>query len=122
VGQVTLYHGTDVGSALWFLDGGGLDTAAAASSKIDGPPGFFLATELDDAIFFGLRRRGTVIEFRITQDAFDQLMAAGSVLQPIPRGPKSPFFKGDELIVKPDSYSLFNILLRSGEITVKPSP
>ena len=62
-----------------------------------------------------------MIEFRITQDAFDQLMAAGSVLQPIPRGPKSPFFKGDELIVKPDSHSLFNILLRSGEITVKPS-
>src|SRR5215470_16596430 len=60
---LTAYHGTDIASAGNLLRGEPLSTAAAAARKIDGPPGFFLATEVDDAIFFALRRApGGVLE------------------------------------------------------------
>jgi hypothetical protein len=114
------YHGADVASALYFLNGGRLDAAVAATNKIEGPPGFFLATHVDDAAFFAARRNGTVIEFRLSQFARDQLKRAGVVRQPIPAGPKSPHFQGDELLVKPEHFPVFNLLLDSGDIVVAP--
>lgn len=108
-------------SALHFLTGEKLDGVKAAVRKIDGPDGFFLSTLVDDASFFAARRNGTVIEFQFSESARGQLDAAGLVCQLIPRGLKSPRFAGDELIVDPDQFDLFNQLLDNGDITVVPA-
>lgn len=117
----TAFHGTDVDSALHLLNGGRLDAAAAITRKIDGPDGFFLATHLDDASFFAARRNGTILQFNFSDAARKQLDAAGIIRQPIPGGPKSPNFLGDELMVKPDQFDLFNKLLDSGDISIIPA-
>ena len=49
-GSLTAFHGTDIESAHTLLQGEPLNVEKAAAHKIDGPPGFFLATEVDDAI------------------------------------------------------------------------
>ena len=114
------FHGTDVDSALHLLNGGRLDAAMAAARKIEGSPGFFLATHADDAFFFASRRSGTVLKFELSAAARRQLDAAGILRRPIPQGAKpSPFF-GDELFVRPDQFDLFNSLLDSGDIIVAP--
>ena len=87
----------------------------AESRKIDGPPGFFLAMELDDAIFFGGQRDGTIIEIDFSEHALALLEAAGMVRQPIPRSPKSPRFVGEEMVIGPGLFALFNQLRESGE-------
>jgi hypothetical protein len=117
---IKTYHGTDVASAIRFLNGAGLDTVEAANRKIDGPPGFFLATAHDDAEFFGARRCGTIIEIDFSERALALLETAGMVRQPIPRGPKSPRFVGEEMVFGPDQFDLFNRLRESGEITFSP--
>lgn len=117
----TAYHGTDVESALNLLNGGKLKAASAAARKIDGPAGFFLATHLDDAAFFAGRRSGTILEFRFTDAARRELNAAGVLRRPIPGGPKSPRFLGDELHIQPDQFDLFNRLLDSGDIRIFPA-
>ncbi len=53
---IVLYHGTRRESAINLLAGEGLDAARAAALKIDGPPGFFLATHADDAAVFAARQ------------------------------------------------------------------
>jgi hypothetical protein len=45
---------------------------------------------------------------------------SGLMQQPIPQGPRSPYFLGDELIVPPAVFELFDRLRRSGEIVVSP--
>ena len=51
-----------------------LSRAEATARKSDGPPGFFLAVEVDDAIFFALRRApGGVLEYRLSPTAGEQL-------------------------------------------------
>lgn len=51
------YHGTDIVSANQFIAGTPLDADRAASLKIDGPPGFFLSTDIADAEFFAVRQK-----------------------------------------------------------------
>lgn len=111
------YHGTDLGSATNFLNGAPLDAALANARKIDGPPGFFLATALPDAEFFGVRRgQGVVIRFQFSPEAVRRLAAAGMMRRPIPRGPRSPWFVADELYVPPSAFDTFNRLRQAGEI------
>ena len=91
----------------------------ATNHKIDGPPGFFLATHLSDAEFFAIRRTpGTVLRFEISSNAIEKLRIAGAVQRPIPRGRNSPFFAGDELHVPTSAFGVFNQLRRNGEIAV----
>ena len=54
--SLTAFHGTDIELARTLLQGESLNIEKAAVHKIDGPPGFFLATEIDDAMFFAFRR------------------------------------------------------------------
>src|SRR5438067_4555706 len=76
--RVTVFHGTDVDSALRLLNGEPLDAAKAAASKIDGPPGFFLTTEYADAEYFALRRApGGVLQYEVSGTALVQLDRAG---------------------------------------------
>lgn len=122
-GQVTLYHGTDLTSAARLLNGAALQEAVAAQLKLDGPAGFFLAAEMADAEFFAARRgRGTVLVFLVSSGAVAQLLAAGADQRRIPRGPRSPFFRGEEFYVPPHAFDLFNRLRGAGEITVVPAP
>lgn len=118
--MVTLYHGSDVPSILRFLFGGALDTQEARSRKIDGPFGFYLATDRGDAEFFaGRRSPGAIMEVDLTEDAMTSLRQAGAVLQPIPVTRSSPYFSGDELWIPESAFDLFNILLRKGDINVR---
>jgi hypothetical protein len=115
------FHGTDVESARRLLGGAPLDAEEAAARKIDGPPGFFLATVLDDAIFFALRRQpGAVLQIDLSAVAVRQLHSHGLIQQPIPQGPRSSYFLGDELIVPTAVFDLFDRLRHSGEIVVSP--
>lgn len=58
-GVVILYHGTSIRSGLALLNGAPLDITTAAAQKLDGPPGFFLATRAEDAALLrGTSRRG----------------------------------------------------------------
>jgi RHS repeat-associated protein len=117
------FHGTDIESAVNLLNGAPLDAAAASARKIDGPPGFYLATEFDDAAYFAARRTGGggVIDVRMSDFALDDLLTAGATKQPIPRGPKSVHFVGDELHVPPLVFETFNRLRRRGLITMTPN-
>ncbi len=116
----TLYHGTDVESALDILNNG-LDSARSGARHIDGPGGFHAATKYTDAEFFALRREpGAVLKIEFTDDAFEALQAAGARLGPIPLGPKSPRFSGDEMHIPDSAFELFNDLRRQGGIRVSP--
>jgi hypothetical protein len=97
-----------------------LDAAEAAKRKIDGPPGFFLAQEKDDAAFFALRRQGTILEVRLSANAYRQLETAGMIRQPIPRGLLVAFL-GDELVIPPEAFAPFNQLRSAGEIQFLPA-
>jgi hypothetical protein len=78
--DLTVFHGTDLDSGLRFLNGIAPDAAAAATRKIDGPPGLFLATDVNEAAFFAVRRMpGTVVQVIFSPDAVRQLQAAGMI-------------------------------------------
>jgi hypothetical protein len=121
-----LYHGTDLNSAQRLLNGEELNATTAAALKIDGPPGFFLAIEQVDAEFFPprqLRGPAGVLAVEISDSALTALFQVpGVVRRPIPRGPHSPWFIGDEIIVPPESFDRYNVLRRAGEIVVIAAP
>lgn len=116
----TLYHGTDIGSAQNLLGGEGLDAAKAAASKLDGPQGFFMATDEAAAEFFALRRSpGGMLQYDLSADAVRQLEAAGARLGPIPQGNFPGHLPGNEFVVPPSAFGLFNELRAAGEIVVR---
>jgi hypothetical protein len=120
-GSLTTFHDTDIVSARNLLQGSPLSVEEAAARKIDGPPGFFLATEVDDAVFFALRRApGGVVAFRLTWRAVETLQAAGALRRRIPPG-KTVRFLGDEVVVPPEAFGVFNMLRETGEIAVAPA-
>jgi hypothetical protein len=76
-----------------------LDVDRALALKVDGPPGFYLASDVGDAEFFAARRdQGAVICFEVSADAFDELVRAGARYQPVTnfssRRPPSPCTTG----------------------------
>ena len=121
IGSLTAFHGTDIVSARNLLQGSPLSAEEAAAHKIDGPPGFFLATEVDDAVFFALRRApGGVVAFRLTLRAVETLQAAGAIRRRIPPG-KAIQFLGEEVVIPPEAFGVFNALRETGAITVAPA-
>jgi len=119
-GSLTTFHGTDIASARSLLQGSPLSAEKAAARKIDGPPGFFLATEVDDAVFFALRRApGGVVAFYLSFQAVETLRAVGAIRR-IPPG-KTIQFLGDEVVIPPEAFGVFNALRETGEITVAPA-
>jgi hypothetical protein len=117
-GGLLLYHGTSVKSALGFLNGEALEATAAAAAKIDGPPGFFLATHSEDAMYFALRRQGTVLEYKFSAHAIQKL--GGMQAPPLGALGKFGRFMGGEVVVTNDAFGLFNSLREAGHITVAP--
>jgi hypothetical protein len=117
----TFYHGTSVDSAERLLAGEPLNAAVASAAKIDGPPGFFLATHPDAAEYFALRRQpGTILRYDLTDKALSSLLEGGAELRPIPRGALPGEFPGVELHIPTESFDRFNALRDSGEISVAP--
>jgi hypothetical protein len=101
------------------LRGTPLDAAKAAAGKIDGPPGFFLATHADDAAYLAARRgTGAILDYHFSEAAVRQLGG----LPTSPLGPLGKFgrFAGSEAIVPVESFGTFNQLRSAGEITVVP--
>jgi hypothetical protein len=113
-----MFHGTDLASGGRLLQGEVLDAAKAAAAKIDGPPGFFLATHADDAVYFAARRGGGILEYRFSEVA---VKALGG-LPTTPLGPLGRFgrFLGNEAVVPVTSFETFNKLRTAGEIVVVP--
>jgi len=118
---LTVFHGTDIESARRLLQGEPLNREKAAAQKIAGPPGFFLAIEVDDAMFFALRRApGGILAFRLSWYAIEQLQLAGMVRRQIPPG-KTMRFIGEELVLVLEAFEVFNRLREMGEISVTPA-
>ncbi|WP_167542949.1 SpvB/TcaC N-terminal domain-containing protein [Pseudoalteromonas prydzensis] len=118
-GGIVLYHGTDVQSALRILNGEPLNAVIASGNKIDGLPGFYLATDYNDAEFFALRRgEGAVIKFMISNKALGGLNANGASFNKIPIGG----FKADgyEFLVPPEAFGTFNSYRKAQEIVATP--
>jgi len=115
---VTLFHGTDAKSGINLLNGEELNAAKAAANKLDGPPGFFLATHADDAAYFAARREGFILQYNFSPTAVKQL--GGLTSTPLGALGKFGSFVGGEVVIAPGSFDLFNSLVQSGEITVIP--
>lgn len=121
IGGLITFHGTEIVSARNLLQGHPLSVEEAAARKLDGPPGFFLATEVEDAVFFALRRApGGVVAFRLSLRAVETLQAAGALRCRIPPG-KTIQFLGDEMVIPLEAFGIFNILREAGEIAVAPA-
>jgi len=119
---IAFYHGTDVATAQHLLQGGSLSTAAAAAASLgEQEPGFYLATYPGDAEYFAARQApGSVVTFLLSQSALQTLMAAGSVFRPIARGPDSPYFQGEELVIPPSAFGIFDAERAAGRIIAFP--
>ena len=115
------YHGTDLSSARALFGGAPLDVAKAAARKIDGAPGFFLATDADAAMYFALRRSpGAILKYEMTPNAAASLASKGAVLRNIPAGGMKGGFPGQEFFVPTGAFERFNELARTGQIIVLP--
>jgi len=113
------FHGTAVRYAYSMAAGAALSADVAAGEKIDGPPGFFLATVESDAEFFAARRDpGAVIVVEIEEVALSALESAGARRQPIPVTARSPYFAGDELWIPVQAFGTFDALRARGHIHV----
>ena len=121
-GGATLFHGTDIASARGFLAGAELETGAAAARSAGAPSGFYLATDSATAQHFALTRSpGGVLQYQLSPSAVTQLRGAGARIGPIAPGPNGfPVFPGQEFVVPPDAFGLFNGLRSSGQIIVLP--
>jgi RHS repeat-associated protein len=113
------YHGTSAASAQALLGGAPLCPLTAGSGKIDGPPGFYLATDPDAAAYFALRRQGAILQYTLTQSAYDSLMSGGAQFGSIPPGGMA-YFPGYQLLIPPSLFPTFNGLQGSGQIVVAP--
>jgi hypothetical protein len=121
-GGMTLFHGTDIASARSLAGGAPLDAAAAAARSSGARSGFYLATDAADATHFALTRQpGGVLQYQLSETAVTQLRGAGVRMGPIAPGPKGfPIFQGQEFVVPPDAFGLFNNLRSRGQIIVLP--
>jgi len=121
-GGIRLYHGTDIDSALKLLNGEKLSATKAKERKIDGPEGFYLATDAGDAEYFAIRRggRGVILQYDLSAEAVARLEASGAVFRPIPAGAMPGGFSGQEFYIPNSAYDTFNELRESGHITVTP--
>jgi hypothetical protein len=113
---MTFYHGTGSASAVSLLSGAPLSLAVASSEKKDGPVGFYLATTVADAEYFAARRPGSaILTVRMRTSAYEQLVGAGSLLAPIPGGPR-PVFAGVQFYIPPAAFSVFDLNRAAGNI------
>ncbi|HXH59382.1 hypothetical protein [Iamia sp.] len=113
------FHGTVELSARELLDGAPLDRDVARQRSAGSEGGcFYLATELDDAIFLGSLHDASLVVIRIDIDqvALARLLDEGCHPQPIPLAGARVPFAGEELVVVPSAFGTFNTLRETGRI------
>jgi hypothetical protein len=64
----------------------------------------------------------TVLQYGMTNSAVSALAAAGATIGPIPQSGANVAFQGQQFVIPPSAFGVFNALRASGGITVKPSP
>lgn len=101
------------------LNGAKLSASLAASNKIDGPAGFFLASDIATAEYAAARREGGVLQYRISGAAMIDLTASGSTIQNIPPGKAN--LPGYEFFIPTQSFDTFNTLRDARQIIVTPA-
>jgi hypothetical protein len=125
---ISLYHGTDVASALALLNGAPL-SLVAATENLNWPRfkrGFYLATDYDTAQDFAIRAGatkgggGVVILYVFTEDAFAAVTAAGGRFQRI-FGKNMLTYPGYEYYIPPRAFPVFNAQQAVGNIDVEPT-
>jgi len=122
---ISLYHGTDVPSAVSLLAGAPLSLTVALEKRNfpTADLGFYLATVPGDAHDFGARAGGlqgyTVLAFSLSQRALAGLQATGAQLRSIP-GPTR--YQGLEFFIPPSAFPTFNALRLQGQILLVPGP
>jgi hypothetical protein len=60
------------------------------------------------------------VAFRLSFQAVETRQAAGAIRRRIPPG-KTIQFLGDEVVIPPEAFGVFNALREAGEITVAPA-
>lgn len=118
VGEVLLYHGSDLESLKNLLNGRDLDAGVAAELHLNGAPGFYMTVLRDDAEYFAIRRGGNIVTIEINDDAVAELTRLGARLQPLPMTPMSARFDGDEYFVPTALFHAFNTMRDQGRIRV----
>jgi hypothetical protein len=119
---VVLYHETDISTARALLMGAELEVGAAAARSTGASPGFYLATQVDDATHFAYTRSpGGILKYELSAEAIEQLVSAGTKIGKIKSGPKGyPVFQGKEFVVPTKAFEIFNSLRKQGLINVGP--
>jgi hypothetical protein len=115
----TYFHGTSERSAFALLSGAPLDATVARELSTTGATGaFYLATDIDDALYLASLKgeRYAVLSVDIDAGAQRDLAAAGCRLQPIPQAGKLVPFEGDEFVISPSAYGIFDALRAEGRI------
>jgi RHS repeat-associated protein len=120
------YHGTSAESGLALLNGAPLSIEGVQQNTNGAPPGFYLATDPVEAQYFGSLKAtqigSTVLQYGMTNSAVSALAAAGATIGPIPQSGANVAFQGQQFVIPPSAFGVFNALRASGGITVKPSP
>lgn len=95
------------------LRGAPLSIEIATEKHLDGPIAFHLADNYVTAEHFAyLRAPGGVLTFRIHNYAVTKLLNSGAYMQPIPPGGAS--LPGNEFVIPPNSFGLFDTLRARG--------
>ena len=117
----TLYHGTDIATARVLAGGAPIDVDGCNWSVSCG--GFYLADQLGDAEHFAVFtqsgvREGGVVQYDFSASAYQTIKGIATI-QPLE---SAPFFNplGNEIIVPPSEFSIFNSLMAKGDI--QPGP
>lgn len=98
----TFYHGTTVPSGLALLNGAPLSPTAIAQNTLNpgGDPAFYLATDPNDARYFGSLHitpsnpGTTILQYSVTAGALHTLQSQGSTIGPIPQAGARGSFSG----------------------------
>jgi len=113
----TLYHGTDIATAR-LLGGGGPIEIDSCNWRVS-CGGFYLADQLGDAEHFAVFtqsgvRDGGVVQYTFNASAYLTIKGIATI-QPLQ---SAPFFNplGNEIIVPPSGFSVFNGLMLKGDI------
>ncbi|MCG7948885.1 MAG: RHS repeat-associated core domain-containing protein, partial [Candidatus Thiodiazotropha taylori] len=119
----TLYHGTDIATARLLAGGTPIEIDSTRCNWGASCGGFYLADQLGDAEHFAVftqsgPRDGGVVQYSFTASAYLTIKGIATI-RPILNAPRfNPL--GNEIVVPPSGFSVFNSLMLKGDITPGP--
>jgi hypothetical protein len=122
--QFALYHGTDIATANILLNRAPIEVGNAKCWAVS-CGGFYLADNVLDADHFAVStqggfRDGGVVQYNFTKSAYMTIRGLATI-KPLERAPRfEP--AGNEIILSPSSFPIFNTLMLNGEINPSPAP